>query len=216
MVISTRNLHLLPDIDQLRALLQSLAMLDAILSPKWEYRCYSFNSRWAQSEQMGSMRDGCGDDFFALFNSAGCFFKGFAHEAPMTPYRQRPNRVWPGVLDSVPAEFAECLTQPAFDIEATTFCLWRRYSDGSWRRGVVEFPPGADPDGSASILSALDGQPASYKAWADDYYERTINLAAVRQVYAHKPLTEKLVKQLNPEAALKELGADIEEIGYPG
>ncbi len=215
MTISTRDLHLLPDVNRLRTLLQSLAMLDAILSPDWESRYYSFNSRWSQGEQMGSMRDGCGDDFFALFNDAGCFFKGFAHEAPMTPYRHRPNRVWSGVLESVPAEFAECLTQPAFDIEATTFCIWRRCSDESWQHGVIEFPPGTDPDGSASMLSTLDGKPASYKTWADNRYERTINLAAVRQVYAHKPLTEKLVKRLNPEVALEELAADIEEIGYP-
>jgi hypothetical protein len=36
MTISTRNLDSLPDVTRLRALLQSLAMLDAILSPKWE------------------------------------------------------------------------------------------------------------------------------------------------------------------------------------
>src|SRR5215475_12894352 len=100
MAISTRDLHLLPDVDRLRTLLQSVAMLDAILSPKWEYRYYSFNSHWSSGEQMGSMRDGCGDDLFALFNATGCFLKGFAHAAPM--------RDWPGVLELVPAEFAAC------------------------------------------------------------------------------------------------------------
>jgi hypothetical protein len=34
MTISTENLRLLPDVDRLRALLQSLAMLDAILCPE--------------------------------------------------------------------------------------------------------------------------------------------------------------------------------------
>src|SRR5690349_3975316 len=65
-MISTRDLSRLPDVDALRRLLQNMAMLDAILSPEWEYRYYSFNSKWARGEQMGSMRDGCGDDFFAL------------------------------------------------------------------------------------------------------------------------------------------------------
>jgi hypothetical protein len=36
-VVSTRHLSNLPDIDNLRRLCQSLAMLDAILSPEWEY-----------------------------------------------------------------------------------------------------------------------------------------------------------------------------------
>jgi hypothetical protein len=216
MAISTQDLRLLPDVDRLRALLQSLAMLDAILSPEWQYRYYSFSSRWSKGEQMGSMRDGCGDDFFALFNAAGCFFKGFAHEAPMTPYAHRPKRIWPGVLDNVPREFAACLKQPAFSIEDTTFCIWRRYSDRSWQHGAIAFPTGADPDGSESLLSVLDGKAETYKAWAEDYYERSVPLAAVRQVYAHKALTEKLVRRLNSDLTLEELAADIEEIGYPG
>ncbi len=45
-MISTRNLAALPGIDDLRRLCQSLAMLDAILEPEWQYRYYSFNSRW--------------------------------------------------------------------------------------------------------------------------------------------------------------------------
>jgi hypothetical protein len=165
---------------------------------------------------MGSLRNGGGDDFFALFNAAGCFLKGFAHEAPMTPYARRPKRVWPGVLDTVPSEFADCLKEPAFGVEDTTFCIWRRYLDKSWQRGAIECPAGHDPDGSRFLLSPLDGKPATYKAWAEDYYERPVPLAVVRQVYAHKPLTEQLVERLNPEMSLEELAADSAEIGYPG
>jgi len=79
-VISTRDLSLLPDVDGLRRTLQAMAMLDAILRPEWEFRYYSFNAAWAEGEQMGSMRNGSGDDFFAHFSSAGCWLKGFAHE----------------------------------------------------------------------------------------------------------------------------------------
>ena len=42
-MISTRDLSRLPDIGGLQVLSQSLAMLDAILCPAWEYRYYSFN-----------------------------------------------------------------------------------------------------------------------------------------------------------------------------
>lgn len=80
MGISTRNLESLPDVVQLRRLLQSMAMLDAILMPEWQYRYYSFNAQWRQGEMMGSMRNGSGDELFALFNIHGAFLKGFAHE----------------------------------------------------------------------------------------------------------------------------------------
>jgi hypothetical protein len=215
MAISTRNLKMLPDVDRLRALLQSLAMLDSILSPEWEYRYYSFNSRWSKREQMGSMRDGCGDDLFALFSPSGCFLKGFAHESQMSPYGRQPKAIWPGVLDSVPSAFAAALKEPAFSMEDTTFCVWRRYSDEAWQRGRIEFPRGADPDGSQTLLAILDRKPTTYKAWAEDYYEQSVNLAAVKHVYAHEPLTEELVQQLNAELTVKELAGDIKEIGYP-
>ena len=170
----------------------------------------------SRGAQLGSMRNGEGDDFFAHFSRAGCFLKGFAHEAPMTPYARGPKRVWPGVLDSVPKEFAKCLKQPAFNMEDTTFCVWRRYGDDSWQVGEIEFPAGADPDGSKRLLSPLDGKPKAYQAWAEDYYERPVSLAGVRHVYAHRPLTEEVVARLNPEVTLRELREDVKEIGYPG
>lgn len=215
-MISTRDLSSLPDVDGLRRLLQSMAMLDAVLCPEWQYRYYSFNAEWSAGEQMGSMRNGCGDDFFAHFGPAGCWLKGFAHEYPMSPYRDRPPRVWPGVLDAVPAEFAGCLREPAFEAAIATFCMWRRHSDPAWQVGPVAFPSAhSDPDGSQFLLSDLDGRPESYQNWATDYYERDVALAAVKDVYRHRPLTAELVARLNPEVSLGELAADISEIGYP-
>lgn len=65
------KLKSLPDIEDLRKLTQSLAMLDAIMSPEWEYRYYSFNSKWGEGEMMASMRNGSGDEYFILFDSHG-------------------------------------------------------------------------------------------------------------------------------------------------
>lgn len=198
-----------------------MAMLDAILSPEWQYRYYSFNSKWARAEQMGSMRNGSGDDFFALFNRHGCFLKGFAHEYEMSPYGLTPKRVWPGVLDSVPAEFADGLNEPAFSIEDTTFCVWRRYADPAWQRGDIEFPANQpDPDGSEFLLSPLDGQPETYFAWAKDYFDlgagaSRLTLDHVRQIYDHRPLTVELVTAINPDLSFSDLDPDIAEIGYP-
>jgi hypothetical protein len=218
--ISTRDLSGLPDVDGLKRLLQSMAMLDAILSPEWEYRYYSFNAKWSRGEQMGSMRDGCGNDFFALFNQHGCFLKGFHHVAWMTPYRADPKAVWPGVLDGVPKEFDRGLNQPAFSMEDTTFCIWRRYRDKKWHRGDITFPKAKDPDGSRGLLSALDGNPRTYLKWAHDYFdladaEGRLYIEHVRHVYDHKPLTAALVEEINPDLTLADLAKDIAEIGYP-
>ncbi len=95
MVISSRNLGALPDIPVLRRLTQSLAMLDAINEPAWDDRYYSFDSQWGQDEQMASMRDGSGDEWFALFTTAGVALKGLAHESPMF----RMEEPWPGIFE---------------------------------------------------------------------------------------------------------------------
>jgi len=215
-VISTRDLSGLPDVDHLRRLMHSLAVLDAILSPEWESRYFSFNSRWSPGEQMGSMRNGQGDHYFALFNSAGCWLKGFDHEAPMTPFASDPPKLVAGVFDGVPAEFNACLTEPAFVTDETTFCVWRRHADPEWHHGAVNYPVGErDPDGSAGLLRYLNGRPQTYREWAEKYYEREVPLALVRSIYAHEPLNEQLVRGLNADVSLSEMTADIEEIGYP-
>jgi hypothetical protein len=215
-MISTHDLSHLPDIDHLKSLSQSLAMLDAILCPEWEYRYYSFNARWSDGEMMASMRNGSGDAYFILFTPAGAILKGFAHEAMMTPYTSDPPRIWPGVLDVVPSVFAAFLTEPAFVIEETTFCIWRTYHGSAWQRGNIQFPDHSDPDGSQGLLAILDGDPHTYQAYAETNYERSINLDAIVQVYNHQPLTATLVATINPDLSFANIAADQEEIGYPG
>ena len=164
---------------------------------------------------MASMRDGSGDEYFILFNSHGAILKGFAHESPMTPYAVESGKPWAGVLDSVPDEFKDFLSEPAFSIEDTTFCIWRKYTDSSWQVGSVAYPEGNDPDGSEDLLFILDKQPATYKEFAEEYYEREIDLSAVEHIYQHKALTSEIVTALNTDVSMGELKSDIEEIGYP-
>lgn len=216
-MISTRDLSRLPDADGLLRVWQSMAMLDAILCPERDLRYWSFNSSWAPGEQIGSMRNGSGDELFAHFSRAGCWLKGFAHESPMSPYRDGGTKgVWPGVLDSVPAEFASCLTEPAFSVGDVTFCIWRLRGDREWHSGSVQFPPGdADPDGSEFLLAQLGGRPERYQAWPSEYFGRDVDLEAVRHVHRQEPLTPEIVGRLNPAASLSDLDAEIDEIGYP-
>jgi len=119
-MVLQKRLAALPNIESLKKLSQSLAMVDAIMSPEWESRYYSFNSKWGEGEMMASMRDGSGDEYFILFNPHGAILKGFAHESPMSPYATASGKPWAGVLDSVPDEFQDFLSEPAFLIEDTT------------------------------------------------------------------------------------------------
>jgi hypothetical protein len=215
MAISTRDLSGLPDIQGLKRVMQSMAMLDAIIAPDWESRYYSFNAHWLEDAQMGSMRNGEGDDLYVHYSTAGCLLKGFDHESRMSPWKSKPPKVWPGVLDSVPKDFSAALNEPAFSMESTTFCIWRFPSDTEWKRGFIEFPSEEDADGSLALLSPLSGNQADYIIFAESYYEITLNAAAVKHIFDHKPLSNDIIRTLNTEVTLNELESDRAEIGYP-
>jgi hypothetical protein len=214
--LSTRNLSSLLPIVPLKKLLQSLATLDAILCPEWEYRYFSFNSHWSPTEQLASMRNGQGDSFFALFTLSGCFLKGFAHESPMSPYRKFDPEPWPALFDGLPDCFTDFLTEPAFEIEASTFCIWNQYVNLGWQRSQkLQFHESSDPDGSVDLLYMLDGDPEKYIEYATACYEKPIDPIAVRQIYDHNPLDDRLIQQLNMDSSMESLVDEMAEIGYP-
>lgn len=194
-------------------------MLDAILSEEWDYRFYSFNSHWDKddpTQMMASMRNGCGDHYFILFSPIGAAIKGFAHESAMSPANNE-DRVYPGVLNEVPAEFTSVLNEPAFIMGDTTFCLWRKSEDTEWHSGNIDFPvnAGDDPDGSKQLLAILDGKPSTYVDYARDYFELDIHEKDVAHIYNLKPLTPDLLERLHCTRTLEELQQDVSEIGYP-
>jgi hypothetical protein len=211
-MISTRDLRELPGILPLRRMTRSLAMLDAILSPEWQYRYYSFNSAWSENELMASMRNGSGDHWFAIFCAAGAAIHGLAHEAPTF----RPGVPQPWVFERLPKEFhANLLHEPAFTTSDSTFCIWRLAGDQVWSCGPVRLPDDPDPDGSVELLQILAGDPHQYVAFAAEYYERDIEVKDVAAIYRHTPLDDDLLQRLNPDVELESLADDMTEIGYP-
>ncbi len=217
MRISTANKHLLPGISDFVRISKAVAMLDAIMSPEPELRYFSFDAHWAPGTSMISMRDGSGNDFFATVSATGAIIKGFDHDSQMSPWNSPSGDVWPGVLESVPATFASFLSEEAFMLEDTTFCLWNL--GNSWECGDILIPPDSPPDGpndgSAGLLFIFDGRPETYVRHASAYFEIDLPIDAVRRIYNLEPLTIGLVRSINVETSLDDLQTDIIEIGYP-
>jgi hypothetical protein len=215
-MVSSRIIASLPDIESLRCRSQSLAMLEAILCPKTDLRYYAFNSKWGDGEMMASMDNGGGDDYFILFNQKGAIIKGFDHESEMSPYGNDDLLLWPGIIDDVPKEFEDFLTEPAFTTEDSTFFVWRGSIDRNWTVGNIKYPnDDNDADGSGWMLSMLCGTPSEYVEWARDYHDREICFEVVEGIYEHQLLSEETVKILNPDLSLADVLACVDEIGYP-
>ncbi len=224
--LSTRDLSKLPAPGRLSPWCRSLAVLDLILFPDdWEDRMFSFDPAWGKA-QMFQFRDGSGDHMNILFPEVGgAAIRGFAHESKMSPWSggKKKGKPWPGVFDGLPKAFSDIRTEPAFGGDEITFCAWwSREHEMAWRIGDVAFPAGTDPDGSVGLMEILAGTPATYAKMASAYVERKIPVSAVEKICAGAPLTEALVRSLNPDAMLADirdealaLGRKVEEVRSP-
>lgn len=199
----------LPTIPQLRRITKSIATLDLILEPEWQYRYYSYNANWSADEEMASMRDGSGDEWFLLFHASGwAALKGFAHESPAAGV--------PGLSDAlhraVPDVYTVFAQEPAFRWDSTTFCLWCEGPDSAWEHPHAMH--GLDT-GVDDLLGILGSGPEGYRAFVQEYYEREVPLSVVENVFNHQKIDDAMVKTLNPDVALGDVRGEIAKIGYP-
>ncbi|ESQ90809.1 hypothetical protein ABAC460_08240 [Asticcacaulis sp. AC460] len=192
-----QSLDQLPSIEQVRTILKGLALLDAVLSPEWDYRYFSYNARWVQdgSEAMASMRDGCGSEYFVLFDEVGVAGKVYSTDA--ADETDNP--------DLIPEIFSGFRNEPAFSVQFATFYFWRGKNDASWAG-----QPTAAND--YHLLRFIVDGPDYYHAWAEAYYERSIDLDTVLEVYHSGTLTRDQAFQLAPDLVYADLTEDIAEI----
>ena len=196
---ATAKQQRLPPPVELERICKGLAALDAMMSEDWEDRYYSFDQAWnAKSKQrMASMRNGQGDEWFIVFGPHGVFVKAFWHEYP----HQNVAKIYQGL----PTPLRPQLKEPAFSMRHVTFGGWHDGTSWTLRGNAV---PMADD------LAILSGDPKKYVAYAADYFEATLPVAAVAHVLSGKRLDAKLVKRISTERTLAELKADLAVIAY--
>ena len=207
-MLSTQNLILLPDKQSLRKICKAIAVLDAIISQEWQYRYYSFNSKWTEGEEFFEMRNGQGDQMLILFREDGCVINGFAHE-----YRQPSKK---HLTENMPLIFKEFIFGEPVKSVGTTFCLWTTESE-KWQTGRSK----SHKNNSEKMLAIFDGNPQTYLEWATGYFEGSyaengIPLDTVKEIYSGDVLTKKMVLSLVDELEdWQMLQEDLMEIAYP-
>lgn len=186
-------------IQTLKTLLQALATADAILQPEWEYRYFSYDSKWGDGEEVASMRDGEGGHWFVHFqeNRVGYLF--------ISPKEGRlENRF--DFNAKIPQEYKAFLKEPAFNADEATG-IWLLNADGKWltigkqrAEHLVDLP------------AVIDWGIGGYQVWAEEYYEKKVDSSAIEKVF-NLEIQKKVVEQLNPDMNLEDLLADLEQIG---
>lgn len=207
----------LPSIDVLRQRCKALAMLDAIIGGDY----YTYDRTFG-ADEAGAMRNGSGEEYDIVFTACGVFIRGVYHESRMFEYTD--GRLWPGLLDGLPAEFRSQLTEPAFSspdgtLDAT-FVLWRRVDDGQWHAGDdIDFSPAdddeVDPDGSWLLDVLFDDIAEKYRQYAEEVHEVALPRSAVDHVAAFLPLSDAVIRALSPAAEPADIRAKARKLGYP-
>jgi hypothetical protein len=204
--------QLLPDLAAIKQRTRALAMVEAIVCPEWEDRYYSYSCEWGSGEEMASMRNGQGDDWFLLFGPFGVGIKGLAHETKLAGDAE----LLAEARHRIPSAFSSFLNEPAFGWDWMSFCYWRSQQDRAWSRVVHPRAERAElEDGSSEFLALLHEPASAYVEFAEWYYERSLPLPVVEVIYRNEPVTQEVVQALNSELSLSAVAADAAEIGFP-
>jgi hypothetical protein len=185
-------------IEEITKTLKSIALLEAIVCPEWEYRYYSYNSKWGDGEEMASMRNGSGDEWFLWLKNDLAAIKALNHEFGILKDIET-------IKNQFPSSYKEFIAEPAFSINESS-SLWYLNSN-EW----VKFD--VNEEETNKLLSVFNWGPSEYKEWAEDYYEEEFSLEAIENIISGK-LTEKDIHSLNSELTLKDVEEEINEIGY--
>lgn len=70
-------------------------------------------------------------------------------------------------------------------------------------------------DGSEYLLSWITRDAKYLQNWIGEYHELQVYIELLSAVLDYAPLTENLVKLMNPDFDRNSLVADLDEIGYP-
>lgn len=240
---STENLNLITNPGSLQKLCKAICAIEAIISPEWEYRYYSYQKDWSETGEFCEMRNGQGDQMLILFSNDGICINGFAIESEMNGWKtihteekksfieklfgskkepktaliqEIPN----GIVNELPKVFSEFIYGEPVKSIGTTFCIWNTKTDTKWNIGKINLPKDGYKDGSSDLLELLDGKPITYKKWAEEYYEeefenRELKLELIEKIYSGVSISREMVLEINPELDdFEKLRMDLNEIGY--
>jgi hypothetical protein len=206
----------LPSIPKLIQRTKALAALDLIFSPEWQYRYYSYNSAWALGQEMATMRNGSGDEWWLVFHRNGwAALKGLGHESKT--WSKGGEKLSKALNSALPTELADFANEPAFRWDASSFAYFARSNSAGWTRaGDLTSYASESDTGEAELLKLLIEPPQAYVSFVEEYFEKSVPLEVVTSIFDLRPITPDLVNSLNPEITLDDISPELfEEIGYP-
>ena len=168
--------------------------------PEWEYRYFSYNSKWDKSEEVASMKNGEGDEYYLLFNERGVVGKVLMKNFHIDDHLVQ--------LNKIPKDFESFYKEVSFKLDSASFYFWYLVDKKQWKSTSLNFS-------DSSPLDFLTNGPAFYHKWAEEYYERKLDIKDIEKIFNYEPISGKLLSKLSDnQVTLEDLEEDLQEIGY--
>ena len=197
----------------LKERLMCLVALDIIMTPhdkNW-LRVYNKIDDSDGLLDIFEIDNGAGDNLFIVFSENGCIMKGFDHESPFSPHQRDDFSVWEGIYDETPKHLLDLLSDPMFEKDEVTFCIWRSNNDSEWLTGTIINPNNHD-NGFDFLCSYLRESAFDYYDWARDYYNKEFPLSVVEEIFAGIDINDKIIKAINPDRDVAESLCEIRKL----
>ncbi|MDT0386089.1 hypothetical protein [Streptomyces dubilierae] len=161
---------------------------------------------------------------------AGVLVMAWDVDAGFVTVQEDVEELWTDIVAQVPDSLRHCLWHgPDEDHQSFDDCasrdlpqlsavMWRLPDDTAWRTARFDPPEGFD-DCADYVLQDLT-EPAPFtvehgEAFDDDRSPSDPSSQAIRHIMAMRPLTEDVVRTLNPDRGLADLAPLLCAIGYP-
>ena len=194
---------------QLNGVLYPMCLLDIIMLPEeksW-LRLVQYHAENGVHNYV--IDNGSGDSLMVWLIQEGVFIKGFDHENPLNQFAADTwnEAFFDHVYAGIPAHFLELMTQEQRD--ETTFCMWYEAKKEKWTQHRWKNQDG----GEKFLLGYLMETPQEWKAWAEDYYECSIDETAVQKIYDTQMVDEESITTLNPSRDVHAVFQEIQSLG---
>lgn len=182
---------------KLKQKLKSLALLNAIIEPEWEYRYYSYNSTWGENEEMASLRDSCGGEWFIWFSDD---LIGFKCTSPVDGLASDFSKL----TNQLPTSYSPFINESAFSMDSGS-AIWYLESD-IWKKYGINIADLPTPE-SVIKMSAKE-----FCVFAEEMYEVELDEQIVGKILEGK-FEFEMASALNSDVDISELKKELMEIG---
>ncbi len=199
---------------KLKELCKAISVLEAIICPEWELRYYSYQQNWDKNEELCEVRNSEGDAVLILFQQNGICINCFDKTCIINSLSNDVQEISFGIKHELPEQFSEFIFGEPVKSIGTTFCIWS-VNGRNWKVWNKKLFDDEDKSAVKNLLELFDGNPMTYKKWAEEYYECELNIKYIEEVYKGSILSKEIVIGINPNFDdYEQLKADLAEIGY--